>query len=183
MPNASALARLDVFVLNLGPFQLTKLMHLIRAGSLQAVVHMQSMSAASTLTFSTRAESLDDPDERLTLYNSGSHMISSMGMSLKVSSNVFVMLLEGEGSAGCSPVIEWAALSTHTAFSWGFTIMVAACTVICTCIAWAAWMLKAYLDHQRGVARERQFQLGLVDQGTPVSVRVPSTTLRGLNQT
>lgn len=158
-------------------------MHLVRAGALQAVVYMQSMSAASTLTFSTRAESLDDPDERLTLYNSGSHMISSMGMSLKVSSNVFVMLLEGEGSAGCSPVIEWAALSTRTAFSWGFTIMVAACTVICTCIAWAAWMLKAYLDHQRWVARERQLQLGLVDQGTPVSVRVPSTTLRGLNQT
>lgn len=57
--------------------------------------------------------------------------------------------------------------------------MVAACTVICTCLAWVMWMLKAYLDQRRAVAREQQIRMELVARSTPLALRVASATLKG----
>lgn len=93
---------------------------------------------------------------------------------------MFYVSLDANGSAGLNPVIEWAALSMRSPFSWGFALIVAACIIICTCLASAAWMLKAHLEHRRALAMERQFQLRLAERGMPVSVRVPSVTIEGL---
>lgn len=140
---------------------------------------MQDMSASSRLSFSTNAANMDFDDKRLTLTNTGPETLARSGISLKISSNTFLVQLDAQGSSGYNPVIQWSALSTRPRFSWGFTIILAACTIICTCFAWAAWMLKAYIDHRRGFVREQLLQLELAAQRMPAAVTSESCTVKG----
>lgn len=144
-------------------------------GAIQAVVYMQTMSGVSTLSFTTTWDKMSMPGEQLILSNQDPYMSSTEGVTLEIHANQFFVSLDAGARAGYNPVIELDLISRPRPFSWGFTMMVAACTIICSCLAWAAWMLKAQLEHRRGLAtREHDFHL------STVSISEPSPNITGL---